>query len=103
MTRAGKLRQVLRSRPALVAVTSVMTLLLMGGIAIAAIPNSSTKVISGCYSTSGALRVIDRQGGATCAGDETLLEWNQKGQRGLPGIRWRNAWSSGNSYAVGDG
>src|SRR4051812_17999087 len=63
----------------------------------AAIPNSSTKVISACYATSnGALRVIDRQAGATCTASERLLEFNQRG------IRWRGAYSATATYAVND-
>src|SRR3954452_7462727 len=66
-------------------------------IAHAAIPNSSSKVISTCYSTSnGALRVIDRQAGAACTSTEKLLEFNQKG------MRWRSAYVSTTAYAIND-
>src|SRR3954465_7581361 len=66
-------------------------------IAHAAIPNSSSKVISTCYSTSnGALRVIDRQAGAGCTSTEKLLEFNQKG------MRWRSAYVSTTAYAIND-
>jgi hypothetical protein len=68
-----------------------------GAVALGAIPNSSTRVISGCYAnTDGALRVIDRQGGATCTAGETLLEWNQRG------INWKGAWVSTANYGLYD-
>jgi len=71
--------------------------LAVGALAQAAIPNSSTKVISTCYATSnGALRVIDRQAGATCTASEKLLEFNQKG------MRWRSAYVSTTAYAIND-
>jgi hypothetical protein len=70
------------------------------GIASAVIPNSSTGVISACYKTSGtplgALRVIDRQAGKTCAAGERLIEW--KGS----GIRYRGTWGPTVAYAVND-
>lgn len=57
-------------------------------VAVASIPNSSTSVISGCYSTkNGALRVIDYQAGRRCATGEVLLEWNQRGAQGIQGIQ----------------
>src|SRR3954452_4806789 len=69
----------------------------VGALAQAAIPNSSTKVISTCYATSnGALRVIDRQAGATCTSSEKLLEFNQKG------MRWRSAYVGTTAYAIKD-
>src|SRR4051794_15572800 len=68
-----------------------------GAIAQAAIPNSSTKVISTCYATSnGALRVIDRQAGGACTSSERLLEFNQKG------MRWRSAYVGTTAYAIND-
>jgi hypothetical protein len=58
-----------------------------GAVAWAAIPSSTTGVITGCYSTgTGSLRVIDAQAGARCKSGERQLEWNQTGPQGLPGI-----------------
>ena len=55
-------------------------------IGYAAIPNSSTGVITGCYSqVSGALRVIDAQAGQTCNATERTLPWNQTGPTGPTG------------------
>lgn len=56
------------------------------GVAYAAIPNGSTGVISGCYSTlTGSLKVIDAQSGATCGLLEKPLAWNQAGPQGPAG------------------
>jgi hypothetical protein len=54
---------------ALVAVTS------SASYAWASIPHTNG-TISSCYNSSGALRVIDAQQGATCAAGETPLAWN---------------------------
>lgn len=65
----------------------VAVLALIGaGVASAAIPDSSTGVITGCYQTSGGtLRVINKQGGAACYAWETELPWNQTGPAGATG------------------
>jgi hypothetical protein len=58
-------------------------------LAYAAIPNSSTGIITGCYKTSGTgagqLRVIDAQAGKTCATGEAKLTWSQRGPTGPKG------------------
>lgn len=62
---------------------------LVGGLAVAyaAIPDSGTGVITGCYKNNGGdLRVIDAQAGATCPGGYTQLTWNQTGPAGPPGL-----------------
>ena len=64
-----------------------------GVTAFAAIPDSTTKVIQGCYRTSdglltgpkGSLRVIDKQAGENCRTGETTMSWNQQGPKGDPG------------------
>jgi hypothetical protein len=57
-------------------------------VAVASIPDSGTKVISGCYiKRSGALRVIDYQRGIRCLTTEVLLQWNQGGPQGLQGLQ----------------
>ncbi len=70
------------------------------GIATAAIPNSSTGVISACYKTSGpsagVLRVVDTQARKSCATGEKRLEWPAFG------IRHRGAWVRSASYRVND-
>lgn len=57
-------------------------------VAVASIPDSSTGLISGCYSTrNGALRIIDLQAGRRCNTGESLLHWNQQGPQGPPGLQ----------------
>jgi hypothetical protein len=81
-------------------VATSLTIAVVGGIAVASIPDSGTGVITGCYITSGAnagkLRVIDAQSGATCLGTETQLTWNQKG------VTFRGAYSSTTHYHAND-
>lgn len=57
----------------------------LGGVAFAAIPDSTTKEISGCYPQNGTLRVIDTQSGDSCRRTETALTWSQTGPPGTPG------------------
>ena len=73
------------------AVGVAASVVLAGGVAVAAIPSTSTGLISGCRNVkTGALRVIDYQAGKRCtAKTERLLPWNAKGvagPRGLQGI-----------------
>ena len=57
-----------------------------GTIAIAAIPDSTTKVITGCYAkTGGALIIIDKQAGKTCTTSQIELTWAQQGAPGVAG------------------
>jgi hypothetical protein len=67
---------------------AVLTIALAaGGIAYAAIPDSSG-VIHGCYvSGTGQLRVYDTESATSkkCASNETALNWNQKGPKGDKG------------------
>jgi hypothetical protein len=51
------------------------------GVGYAAIPGSDGK-ISGCYGSSGQLRVIDADAGAKCAKNETALRFSQTGPKG---------------------
>jgi hypothetical protein len=56
------------------------------GVSYAAIPDSGTGVISGCYSTvTGTVKVIDAQSGKTCGLLEKSLTWNQLGPIGATG------------------
>lgn len=49
-------------------------------VVFAAIPHSTTKVISACRANdNGAIRVIDAQAGATCEETETALNWASAG------------------------
>ena len=66
-----------------VAATAILT----GSLAIAAIPDSATKLITVCYTkTSGAMRLIDKATKATCnTKTEIELSWNQQGVKGDTG------------------
>jgi hypothetical protein len=95
----GALRE-LKSRPAIAVVSFVVGATVAAGVAWAAVPSSTTGMITACYPTSGtdkgALRVIDYQAGARCRSGEAQVRW-QSG-----GVRWRGHWSSTNTYYVGD-
>ena len=55
-------------------------------VAVAAIPDSNTGVISACMKTrDGTIRIIDAQAGRRCITGETLITWNQKGVLGAQG------------------
>jgi collagen triple helix repeat protein len=74
------------ARGRVVALATIVLGLVAGSIAYAAIPNSTTGVISSCYSQAkGTFRPIDTQAGETCKHNETLLEWNQQGPAGSTG------------------
>jgi len=74
------------SRLAISLVTAVGTSLAFGALALAAIPNSSTGVITSCYSqATGTWRPIDAERGAKCKNGELTLAWNQQGIQGATG------------------
>src|SRR6266516_2580782 len=75
---------VARRRAAWLIVACVGMLALVGGAA-ASIPDSTTGVITGCYSnTSGSLRVINYPT-QQCTATETRLPWSQTGPQGPAG------------------
>jgi hypothetical protein len=90
---------VLRHRSGLargLAVGIVVGALLGGGLAIASIPSSTTRQITGCVNkTSGALRVIDYQAGKRCTSSETTISWSV-------GYRYLGSWNSTRAYAAQD-
>jgi len=47
------------------------------------IPSPVTGEFTGCYNSTGALRVINV--GARCAANEATVTWNQKGPQGIQG------------------
>lgn len=56
------------------------------GVSSAAIPDSTTGVITACRSSIGQLKVIDKQAGASCSVyGETEMSWNQAGPAGVTG------------------
>jgi len=76
----------MRPITAAIAAATATAIVVSSSFAIAAIPNSSTKVITGCYlKTAGTLRVIDKQAGKACKTTETELFWNQQGVKGDAG------------------
>jgi hypothetical protein len=59
--------------------------LMLGTVALAAIPGAGG-VITGCYRPeTGRLRVIDAQAGKRCERGENQVTWNQVGPQGVPG------------------
>lgn len=62
-------------------VLAIAALLIVVGatVAFAAIPHSTTGVITGCYKTNaplqGSVRVVDAEAGATCPSGYTQLTW----------------------------
>ena len=60
--------------------------LVVSGIAYAAVPDSGTGAFHGCVSkATGILRVIDPATGQQCPTRETAITWNQKGVSGPAG------------------
>ena len=69
-------------------VATAAALLAGGAGAYAAIPDSQSGTIDACYdNATGAVKVIDRQTGATCPSGSTSLRWNQQGRQGPTGMR----------------
>ncbi len=73
-------------RIAITLAVTTATSLIFGGLALAAIPDSGTGIITSCYSqASGTWRPIDAERGAKCRNGELKLEWNRQGPIGLTG------------------
>ena len=68
----------------LIAVVAALTIAVVAGTAYATIPDGQG-VIHGCFKKSGLLRVIDTATAEQCSSDETALDWNRTGPRGLDG------------------
>jgi hypothetical protein len=67
-----------------------------GGVALAAIPSSSTGQYTACVlKKTGAVRIIDYQSDKRCTGKEKTIQWSK-------GWRYRGTWSATAAYAVGD-
>ena len=89
----------MRSRILVAVVSCLVTAAVVGGFAVAAIPQSVTTQITTCYPKTGAtktLRVIDYQAGQRCTANENTLSWQANG------LHWRGAWSSSTLYAKHD-
>jgi hypothetical protein len=75
-----------RGRRSWLAILTTAIVVTGGAFAFGAIPSSGTKVFTGCYNTStGALRVIDKQAGDACTASEKEIQWNQSGPTGPRG------------------
>jgi hypothetical protein len=57
------------------------------GIGYAAIPHSSTGVISACKDNKGTLKAIDAEAGQICNANQQPLSWNQQGPQGPAGAQ----------------
>ena len=77
----------MRSITAAIAAATATAIVVSSSFAIAAIPDSASKLITVCYTkTSGALRLIDKQAGKACnTKTEIDLSWNQQGVKGDQG------------------
>ena len=75
----------------------VATLTLVGGgVAIAAIPSTTTAKFNGCVNKdTGALRVINYQAGKRCKKSEKGISWAQ-------GWTYKGLWRATTSYRPGD-
>ena len=72
--------------PLVVGVIGILAL--SAGMVYAAIPNSGTGVINGCFEKyTGLLRVIDVEAGKSCTRWETPISWSQVGPRGATGAQ----------------
>ena len=90
----GERASLLRRVAGLVAGVGALGLLL-GGVATATIPTSTTGQVAACYRvSSGALRVIDVQRKQRCARGERLLTWG-------PSYVWRGAYNPKLAYVPG--
>ena len=56
-------------------------------VAMAAIPDAGSGVITGCRTNNGALRLIDAEAGDSCRGPETEVSWNHTGPQGPQGLQ----------------
>jgi hypothetical protein len=64
----------------------VATLVVVAGVANAAMPSTSTGLITACVHKSSAnTRIIDYQAGKRCTKYEAMVQWAQKGQAGPKG------------------
>jgi|GEM_PF-5984383 len=83
----------MRSRVLVAVVSCLVTAAVVGGFAVAAIPNGNT--IHGCRNkTTFVLRVIDKDLGQACSSSETALSWSS--------WSWRGPYLSTTTYKIGD-
>jgi hypothetical protein len=77
--------KLLSPKRAVIVLAILAAVVVATGVATGAIP-AADGTVTGCYKAKGgALRVIDAEGGATCATDEAKLSWNKSGPAGPAG------------------
>ena len=78
-----------RKRSLIIGTLGATAGLTVGGVTIAgaAVP-SADNTITGCYTGTGPLRIIDAEAGQVCATGETKLSWGG-------GMRFRGVWTDG--------
>jgi hypothetical protein len=70
--------------------------ILGGGVALAAIPSTSTGLLTACVNkTTAGVRIIDYQAGKRCTTKERTVSWSK-------GWRYRGTWAATVAYAVND-
>lgn len=76
----------LTTRGTLVASVTAFALLGLGGVALADIPSSTTRMYTACiHKHTGAVRIINYEAGKRCTGQETKVRWNKRGRTGATG------------------
>jgi hypothetical protein len=76
----------IKHKAAIVALATV-AVLATGSVAVAAVPAADGLITSCRTLSSGSLRVIDAEAGATCKSTEKKLTWNQTGPQGPAGAQ----------------
>jgi hypothetical protein len=67
-----------------------------GGVALGAIPSTTTGMVTACVNkTTKVARIVDFQAGARCTSSETTVNWSK-------GWRYRGTWVATSAYALGD-
>jgi collagen triple helix repeat protein len=73
------------SRTVQAIVVAVAAILLLSGVAVAAIPSANGTIDACRESRTGAVILIDKEAGKTCPSGWVALSWNQRGQTGPQG------------------
>ena len=70
----------------LAVVGAALVLMIGGAVAYAQIPSTDGTITACMVKTSGTIRLIDAEAGATCRSTEKEVTWNQAGQPGIDGV-----------------
>lgn len=82
MTEAPRVARVLT-----VVALGLVLVVAASGFAMAAIPDSGTKVYTACMSDDGSIRLINYENGKRCKNAEKTRTWNQEGPAGADGAQ----------------